>query len=265
MIAWIGIFRKEMRVALTTPVVYVVGFFFVLIGSLLFWLRLLQFEQATLNYRHYEDPKLVAYLNFNDVIINYLFVNMQIIFVFLIPLLTMRVFAEEKKQKTLEVLLTSPIRPWQILLGKYVSVLTWVLFLCALAMIYPALLDFFGSTTLINGPVIDWMATWMGVAGLFLTAAAFGSIGLFFSSVTENQLVAALLSFTLLLFLWFLHTAGMQTQGWFGDVLSYISPLSHMSNFSRGSLYLPDLVYFVSICVLFLFLTHRVLESERWI
>lgn len=260
----LGILKKELKVTFTTPIAYVVFFFFALLTSLLFYNQLLDYERKLQRARHFEDAELLAQLNFNDVILAYVFINVQLIFVFLIPILTMRMIAEEKRQKTMELLMTAPISPWQVVVGKYLSFLVVVLSLCALVVVYPAILHHFGTNSLIGASVIDWPTTWLGILGMFLTGAMFGAIGFAFSSTTENQIVAALLTLFALLLLWFVARLGQETPGWLGGVLLFLSPLSHMVSFVKGILHMGDIFYYVSTCLFFLFFTHRMVEGQRW-
>lgn len=264
MTALLGIARKEIKVAFTTPIAYVVSFFFTLMTSLLFYQQLLDYERRLQRARHFEDAELLAQLNFNDVILAYVFLNVQLIFIFLIPMLTMRMFAEERRQRTMELLMTSPISPLQIVAGKYLSFL-WVLFcLCVLVTAYPLILTIFGSNSLVGASVLDWNTTLLGIAGIFLMGAMFGAIGFACSSLTENQIVAALLSFFILLLLWFVARLGQETPGDLGAFLLFLSPLGHVVRFIKGILHLGDVLYFLSGTFFFLFLSHRMVEGWRW-
>lgn len=260
----VGILKKELKVAFTTPIAYVVFFFFTLLTSLLFYNQLLEYEKKLQRARHFEDTELLAQLNFNDVILAYVFVNVQLIFVFLIPILTMRALAEEKRHKTMELLMTSPIAPWHVVAGKYAAFLSVLLCLCGLVMVYPVILTVFGTNSLVGASVVDWPTTLLGVLGIFLMGAMFGAIGFAFSSMTESQVVAALLTLFALLLLWFVARLGQETPGWLGDLLLYASPLSHMVSFVKGVLHVGDVGYYASVGAFFLYLTHRMVEGQRW-
>jgi ABC-2 type transport system permease protein len=264
MIALIGIIKKELKISFTTPVAYVVFFFFTVIQSLLFWLLLIDFESSLQRFQHFEDPELVERLNFNDSILSVLYVNMQLFLMLLTPILTMRLIAEEKKHKTMELLMTSPIRPWQIAVGKYAAYLIMLVGLCSIGLVYPVLLTVYGSSSIVGSGIIDWNTTFMGLVGLFLAGAMFGAIGFAFSAVTENQVVAALVSILVLLVLWFLAQAGAQTQGWLGDVFTFVSPVSHIENFAQGVLDLGDVLYYVALTAVFFLFAHRMIEGQRW-
>ncbi len=264
MTALVGIFKKELKVAFTTPIAYVVFFAFTLFSSVVFYDQLLKYEQQLQRSRHVEDSELLALLNFNDIILAHLFASAQIVFVFAVPILTMRVIAEEKRHKTMELLMTSPIGPWQVVLGKYFAYLLVLVCLCGILAVYPVILTVFGQNSLIDASVIDWPTTLLGLFGVLLTGAMFGAIGFFFSSVTESQIVSALLSIFTLLILWRVATLAAEAPGWLGGVLLFLTPLSHMTSFVKGVLHLADVLYYVTLSGFFLFLTYRMVEGQRW-
>lgn len=264
MTALLGMIRKELKVSFTTPVAYIVFFLFTLLVSMLFWGQLREFERMVQKMQHISDPEMLAQLNFNDVILAEVFVNIQVIFIFLIPILTMRLIAEEKKQRTMELLMTTPITSFTVIAGKYIAVLCILSCLCALLLIYPVILTVYGTNSMVQYSVIDWRTTIMGIGGVFLSGMMFSSLGFAFSSITENQIVSALLTFFTLLLLWFIGGTGMNIHGWLADVLTFLSPLSHVRNFAKGMFHVGDLAYYVSLTGLFLFLTHRMVEGQRW-
>ena len=259
-----GLIRKELKVSFTTPVAYVVFFLFSLLVSLMFWGQLREYERMVQKSRHIEDPEFLAQLNFNDIILAEVFVNVQIVFLFLVPILTMRLLAEEKKQRTMELLMTTPITPTTVIAGKFTAVLVLLCCLCAILLVYPIILTIFGTVSLVGATVIDWPTTTLGLFGIFLCGAMFASVGFAFSALTESQVVAALLTFFTLLLMWFLGGASTNVHGWLGDVLGFISPLNHLGNFAKGILSLSDVSYYLSVTVVFLFFTFRMVEAQRW-
>lgn len=259
-----GIVRKEVKVAFTTPVAYVVFFLFTLLASLMFWNQLREFERLVQKSRHIEDIEYLNQINFNDIILNEVFINVQIIFIFLIPVLTMRSFAEERKQKTMELLMTTPITPGTVIAGKYLANLVLILCLCALLLVYPIILTLFGTTSLVDQTVIDWPTTLLGLGGILLCGMMFSAVGFAFSSVTENLVVAAVLSIMVLLLLWFIGGASTNVHGWLGDVLAFLSPLNHITNFAKGVLHVGDTLYYLTVATVFLFFTYRMVEGQRW-
>lgn len=198
-----------------------------------------------------------AQINLNDLVFRNLFASMRIVLVIILPILTMRLFAEERKLRTFEFLLTSPLRVSDIVVGKFVSVFVIYLGLVGLTTLVPTVLMLFSD--------FDWNPIWTGYLGLVLLGALFLSVGLFASAVTENQIVAAFVSFGLLLTIWLIAGLGSL----FGDttaghLISYLSYMEHYERLVRGLIDTSDLMYFGSGLVLMLFLTHRVVESTSW-
>jgi ABC-2 type transport system permease protein len=169
----------------------------------------------------------------------------------------MRLFAEERKLRTFEFLMTSPIGINEIVAGKFVSVLLVFLGLLGLTGFVPAVLTLFSD--------FDWNPVLTGYLGMTLLGALFLAVGVFASAVTENQIVAAFLSFGILLVVWLLSGVGsLFGDTALGQVVSYVSFMEHYDRLVRGLVDTRDLVYFFSGLVLLLFLTHRVVESARW-
>jgi ABC-2 type transport system permease protein len=259
-----GILRKELMIYFTTPVAYVVFALFTVVASVFFWSFLQRFMLESTQFLQYQRPELLDRLNFNDRVLTPLYVGyVQIIFPLVRPLLTMRLIAEERRTKTMELLLSSPVKPWQIVAGKYLSSVIMVLCMAAICLVYPVLLELFGSGAGDTGP-LDWPTVWLGLLGLVLVGATCCAVGLFTSSITDNQIVAAVIGMMTLLFFWVLRGVGASKEGLLGDVLSYVSILSHIESFARGIFSIPDLVYFASFIFLALFLSNRMVESQRW-
>ena len=195
-------------------------------------------------------------LNLNEMVIEPSFQNMAVILLLIIPLITMRSFAEEKKSKTFALLLSSPIHLREIILGKFLAcmiVIGLMIFLSSYST---------GYLILIGQPEIGPILT--GYLGMFLMAGCYVSMGLFASSLTDNQIIAATISFGLALFIWILgwgaHTAGPEL----GQLLEYLALVTHLEHFLKGLINSSDLVYYLSFIIFGLFLTHRILESSRW-
>jgi ABC-2 type transport system permease protein len=260
----LGIFRKELKIYFTTPVAYVVMALFALVASFFFWSFIQRFQMQMMQFEQYQRSDLMDRMNLNDQVLTPLYVGyVQIIFLFMLPLLTMRLIAEERRNKTMELLLSSPVRPWQVVLGKYLAAVVMVLCLSAICGVYAVLLEMFGEGAGEAGP-LDWATALMGLLGLTLVGATCVAVGLFTSSITDNQIVAAVIGMMTLLFLWVLRGVGASMEGVLGEVLSYLSILSHIESFARGVFNVADLVYFASFIFLALFLSHRMVEAQRW-
>ena len=177
-----------------------------------------------------------------------------------IPLVTMRSVAEERRSGTLELLITMPVRDSEVILGKYLGAVAMVLILFVATLIYPIAMFKWPW----NIGSLDWGPVSAGYLGLVLYALAGVAIGLFFSAITESQIIAF---FTTMLTLGFLHGTGYfvdRLHGWLGDALAFVSFGSHFSGFERGLIESKSVVYFLSIAVLFLLLAFRSLESRKW-
>ena len=256
----IAIAKKELNIYFATPIAYVMFTLFVVIGSY-FFLRLLgAYEQASMAYMRFQQPEMMNRLNFQDAIFRNLFGNLGVILIFIIPFLTMRLVAEEKRQKTMELLYTTPITPGEIVWGKYLAAILILVCTLALTLLYPVLVQLVAK----DQTGVEWRSIFLGYAGLFLLGAAYMALGLFISSLTESQVVAALITFVVLLMTWIIGWTAQETEGSMREVVTYLSSVSHLDSFSRGTLDLKDLVYFLSICALGLFATHRAIEAHRW-
>ena len=246
--------KKEIKTYFMSPIAYVViAVFLVLVGfffhSLITWFNS-QAMQLVRNPNYYQQ------LNINQMVYTPLFHNISIILLLVIPLLTMRLLAEEKKIKTDELLYTSPISINQIILGKYFASLFVLAVMLLLTGIYSLFTFSYGNPELI--PLL------CGYLGLFLMGMAFMAIGLFYSSITENQIIAAVLTFGTLLLFWILNWASFSVSGLWKDVLNYLSFFQHFNDITRGILDTTDIVYYLSISFFGLFLSHSVIQSRRW-
>ena len=176
--------------------------------------------------------------------------------IFLAPLLTMRLLAEEQKLGTLELLLTSPVRDWEVVLGKYIASFLILAAIVAVTLYYVVLLYSFGDPD--TGPVLS------GYLGLLLYGAAALAIGLLGSSLSSNQIVAAVVGIAILLMLSFVNLIADIVTGIASEVFNGMSMNEHIVDFSRGVIDTSSVVFFLSLTAIFLFLTIRSLETRRW-
>jgi ABC-2 type transport system permease protein len=249
-----SICKKEIRAYFTSPIAYVaITVFLVLVGfffySLIWWFNSQSLQMA-------RNPYYYQQLNINQMVYSPLFHNISIILLLMIPLLTMRLFAEEKKLQTDELLYTSPLSINQIILGKYFASLFILLVMLALSGILSIFTFAHGNPEM--APIL------CGYLGLFLMGAAFMAVGIFFSSLTENQIIAAILTFGALLLFWILNWASYSAGAIWRDVLNYLSFFQHFDDLTRGTLDTTDMVYYLSFSFFGLFLTHSVIQSRRW-
>ncbi len=246
--------KKEIKTYFTSPIAYVViTVFLVLVGfffySLIWWFNSQSLQMA-------RNPYYFQQLNINQMVYSPLFHNISIILLLMIPLLTMRLFSEEMKINTDELLYTCPISINQIILGKYFASLIVLVVMLLLTGILSVFTFAYGNPEIT--PILS------GYLGLFLMGAAFIAVGIFFSSLTENQIVSAILTFGALLLFWILNWASYSAGGIWKSVLNYLSFFQHFDDMTKGILDTTDIVYYISFSFLGLFLTHSVIQSRRW-
>jgi ABC-2 type transport system permease protein len=230
-VAW-----KEIVIYFSSPTAYIVGLIFLALTGFFFS-------------RDLGNP-------FPEATMAPFFQGAVIIFILLAPALTMRLIAEEQKLGTIELLLTSPVRDWEVVIGKYIASLAFLLVLVALSFFYAILLFVFASPD--PGPI------WAGYLGLVLYGAASLSVGLLASTLTSNQIVAAVVAMGILLALFFADLAFGAVGGLAGEIIGEMGLKSHFDDFERGVVDTKHIVYFLSVTAFFLFLSVRALESRRW-
>ncbi len=230
-VAW-----KEIVIYFSSPTAYIVGLIFLALTGFFFS-------------RDLGNP-------FPEATMAPFFQGAVIIFILLAPALTMRLIAEEQKLGTIELLLTSPVRDWEVVIGKYMASLAFLLVLVALSFFYAILLFVFASPD--PGPI------WAGYLGLVLYGAASLSVGLLASTLTSNQIVAAVVAMGILLALFFADLAFGAVGGLAGEIIGEMGLKSHFDDFERGVVDTKHIVYFLSVTAFFLFLSVRALESRRW-
>ena len=248
------IFKKEMRLYFTSPVAWVVFTFFLLIGGYFFYSIFAFYTLASM--QSAMNPAMGRDLNVTDSVMRPLFSNISVILLLLMPLVTMRLFAEERRAGTIELLLTYPVRDGAVLAGKYLSALALYAIMISLTILYPGIVVYFAR--------LEWGPVLTGYLGLLLMGATFIAVGVCASSLTENQIVAAISTFGILLLLWVLGWSADYAGGTAGRVLQHLSLLEHNDSFAKGVLDTKDILYYVNFIVLALFLTLRSLETRRW-
>jgi ABC-2 type transport system permease protein len=202
------------------------------------------------------NPEMLQRFNLNEMVIVPLLHNMSVLLIFVIPAVTMQMFPEEKTAGTYELLLTSPVRVSEIIFGKFLGGLVLVLLMVVLS-------GFFGFVLLAYGnPEIPMMLT--GYLGLLLMAISFLAIGTLISSFTDNVVVAYTGALFGLLMLYTIGWLGESVQGPWGAIVKYISITDHFQELLKGVIDTTDFVYFATVLVVSLFLTHRSVESVRW-
>jgi|YNPNPStandDraft_1061719.scaffolds.fasta_scaffold10321_5 ABC-2 type transport system permease protein len=228
---------RELKAYFVSPIAYVVSALFLVAMGYLFALILINSREASLRY---------------------LFNNMIFVLLIVAPALTMRLLAEEQRMGTIELLLTSPVHDWQVVLGKFLgSFILFVVMLLAPTLYYVLILQVFGPPD--YGPILT------GYLGFVLLGAAYLAVGVFGSSVTQNQIIAFFVSLVILLLMWIADAAmGVFGTSALSDALAYIALPRHFSDLFRGVLDTTDIVYALSIVAIFLFLATQVLQTRRW-
>jgi ABC-2 type transport system permease protein len=261
----LAIARKELNVYFTTPLAYAMFAVMTVFASYFFIAAVKQFMQVSMvamQMPQYIDSNR---LNLTDFVVAPVVFNCGLIIAMIAPFLSMRLIAEEKRQRTFELLMTAPVRPFEIVLGKYLGGLAIIAVTIGITLLHPTILHFFAGSSGTGGTGgIEWQTTLAAYLGLFLWASAAMAIGLFVSSLTDSQAVAAIISVLLLLLLWLASWMAGGTDGVMHDVLTSLSASQHLLGFVKGAFDLEDVVYYLSWVVLGLFLTHRAVEAQRW-
>tara|TARA_B100000676_G_scaffold140609_1_gene139237 strand:- start:699 stop:1334 length:636 start_codon:yes stop_codon:yes gene_type:complete len=195
-------------------------------------------------------------LNINEMVIEPSFQNMAVVLLLIIPIVTMRSFAEEKKSKTFRLLLSSPVDLKEIIWGKFLACMIVITLMVLISSYSIGFLFMIGEPDI--GPVLT------GYLGILLTAGCYVSVGIFASSLTENQIVAAVITFGFSLFMWVIGWGSQAANSTTGQVLEYLSVIEHMDRFLKGMIETSDLTYYLSFIIFGLFLCYRTLDSNRW-
>ena len=231
-----AIFKRELKAYFTSPLGYVFLAIFYAFSGLFFY---------------------IFSLSVGSTDISSVFLMMFIVLMVFVPLLTMRLLSEDKKQKTDQLILTAPVSLLSIVMGKFLAAYAIFAIGVAVMPVYGFVMSTFAT--------VSWLPIWGNTVGLLLLGGIFVSIGLFISSLTENQMIAAICGFFINLMILLMNTLkSALPNGFLQDVLSSISVYSRYSEITNGIFSLSSLIFFVSVIFIFLFLTVRVLEKRRW-
>jgi ABC-2 type transport system permease protein len=262
----LAIARKELGTYFTTPWAWVVLATMLALSSLFFVGMLGEFQRVQELARaqgwNALEPEAQNYRNLTDGVVVQLWSVVSIITLFVAPFLSMRLFAEERRQKTFELLMTTPVRPVEIVMGKYLGGLGVITATLGLNIVFPLVISAFGSGQ--SGSALEWSTVWLGYGALLLWGATCMAVGLFISSLTDSQMVSAFLSFAVLLPWMLLKGLAQTAQEPLRSLAGRLSFDAQLQPLMRGSLDPQALVFFASIIVLSLFLTHRRVEAFRW-
>lgn len=227
--------RKELQMYFFSPTAYVAFAFYFLVSGFFF---------------------SMDFLGNQTVDIRPLFGNFMVVYLFVIPLLTMRLVSDEMRQGTDELLLTSPASLTEIVVGKYLAAVILQFLLVAGALVYPFILSRFGA--------LDLPVMWLSFLSLFLLGAAMMAVGLFASTLSAHQMVAGIAGFAMLLILWMIEwlSGSLLPKG--GDWLQQFSIASRTANLQKGLLDWSDVIFYLSFIVVFVVLSIQTLERKRW-
>ena len=245
--------RRDFRSYFTTPIAYIVLALFLAIMGYMFFNMLAYFNEQAMNYQTYNMGKVMS---LSEGVIRPLYGNMNVILLFFTPAITMRLFAEERKNQTIQLLMTSPVSLTDIVAGKFLSAALFVLVLIGTTLVYPIVLMIFGQ------PDIGTLVA--SILGTFLLTCCLLTTGILFSAMTENQIVAVFLTICVNFLLWIISWSAYSAGPVWSEVLMHLSLINHFMKFSQGMIETGDLIYYLSFIFFGLFLTHRVLDSYRW-
>ncbi len=253
----LAIIERELRAYFISPVAYVVLTIFVFLSGLFFRSILAQVLQMGLMSQLQAQQLGPRAMDMPGMITRGFLSTMSVILLFVMPMLTMGLFSEEKKRGTIELLLTSPLTDLEVVLGKFFAGVTFFLILLLTTWIPTGFLYLYSSPA--SGPILT------AYLGLLLYGLALIAIGLFISTLTENQLIAAVVSFGTIMVLWLVDVLANNADSTTGKaVLTYLSILSHLDDFMKGVLSTSHIIFYMSLMLVALFLTYRSIDSLRW-
>lgn len=249
----IVIFKKELKSYFASPIAYLLLTIFAVIFGFFFYsaTRFFVLQGMQMQMMGRGMP-----MDVNEYVIRPLLTNASVIGLFLIPMITMRLYAEEKRSGTIELLMTSPVRDLEIVLGKWLAALVLYVAILGVSGINLGILFAFGRP--------DWKPILVGFLGLLLQGGCLLAIGTFISTMTRNQIIAGGATFAVCLMLWVLDWVSAYDQSAWAKVISYLSVVTHFEPFSKGVIDSKDVIFYLSMIFFGLFLTSRSVESLRW-
>ncbi len=253
-----AIFQREFKSFFYSPVAYVILALFTALTGVFFYLYLSSFVQASFMdmIRSQQYRMAPQKLNVNLMLIRPYFWNIALISLFTLPTITMRLYSEEKRIGTVELLYTSPITPNQIIIGKFLAGLAFYIVLLLPTMFFQALLFVYGNP--------EFMPVLSGYIGLILLGSAFISAGLFISTTTENQIIAAIGGFALSLLLWVVGWGANFVGPGLKPILDYVSIINHFEDFAQGVIDTSHIAYYILFSFLGLYFSLKTIESVKW-
>ena len=249
----LAIAHKELKSYFSSPIAYIVLGFWALLYGWFFITILAYFVRASMQGGQF-GPQSV---NINQMMLRPLVQNVTILVLFLLPMVTMRTYSEEKRSGTIELLLTSPVTDWQIILGKFLGAMALYGAMLVVTLLHLTILVGYGARP-------EWKPILTSYLGLILLGGCFVSVGLFISSLTKNQIVAGMVTFAVFLLLWVITWIGSFSGPTIDQLTQYLSIVDHLDDFGKGVLDTTHIIYYLSFITFGLFLTSKSVESERW-
>jgi len=249
-----AVFKKEITVTFSSPIFYAATFIFMVVSGYFFYTNAMIYTIRS--FQAGQNPFLAERLNLSDFVVKPFFGDMAIVLLLMLPLITMRAYAEEKKMGTIELLFTYPISDGAVLAGKFAASMFTLLTMLVGTLLPLILLETFAH--------LDWGLILSGYLGILLLGASFIALGLFTSSLTENQIIAAVLSFGAFLLFWIIGWAKSFAGPPLGSILEHISIVVHLDSFVRGLIDSRDLVFYLLFIFFWLFVTLRFLNTRFW-
>jgi ABC-2 type transport system permease protein len=250
--------RKEWQHYFGSPIAWVVLFVWTLLFGIFFYFGFSFFVQRSMQSAQQMQMGGAPAMSLNEWVIAPVMQNMAVVALFLAPMLTMRLFAEEKRQGTIELLATSPVTDLQIVLGKFLAAVGVYALMIVAGLVDVLLLWNYATVN------PEWKPVLTGALALLLCGASFMALGLFVSTLTRNQIVAATITFCLALVMWTLAWMDDPTSGPLTQALAYMGVTNHLEELVKGVLAAKDVVFYLSVITFGLFLTHQSVQSQRW-
>jgi ABC-2 type transport system permease protein len=248
----LAIADKELRSYFASPIAYIIIGLFALLFGWFFYMFLTVFMRQSEQMMQFGGGAT----NINQQMIRGVLQNSAVIILFVMPMITMRTYSEEKRSGTIELLLTSPVTDFQIIMGKFLGAMGLYAAMLLVTVLYMALLFVYGNP--------EWRPVVAGYLGLLLMGGCFIAVGLLISSLTKNQIVAGFLTFAVFLMLWVINWIGDSSGPTTQAIVSYLSITEHFDDFARGIIDTKNVVYYLSFITFGLFLTAKSVDSERW-
>jgi ABC-2 type transport system permease protein len=250
----LAIAHKEIRSYFASPIAYIVIGFFALVYGYLYVVMLQYFVRASM-----QGGRMgmgAPSMNINQDMLRPVVQNLTVVMLFLLPMITMRTYSEEKRSGTIELLLTSPLTDMQIILGKFLGAMSLYGAMLAITIPHMVPLFYYGRP--------EWKPIISSYLGLLLMGGCFISLGLFISSLTRNQIVAGMITFSVFLLLWVINWVSTFVGPTAQTILGYLSITEHFDDFAKGIIDTKHVVYYLSFIAMGLFLTMKSVDSERW-